>query len=188
MLREYDCTSSVPIFANGAVTAAFASLLSEGARVHAEKSTSAGDGETVSVDAAKKTLIDSGLVTEDVLNDSSVFIDRTNEYGMYKDGKSFGALNVDEVTKLEAQGWSQVDGVGSEGGTIQIFKQATMPGHQQHTGLFGRNLTGQQNLVQTIYHEYMHYSGVPSHGNTPGTFAWQRWGRKEGRALSPIFD
>ncbi|MBL4827138.1 MAG: VCBS repeat-containing protein, partial [Spongiibacteraceae bacterium] len=31
-------------FANGAVTAAFASLLSEGARVHAEKSTSAGDG------------------------------------------------------------------------------------------------------------------------------------------------
>ena len=76
----------------------------------------------------------------------------------------------------------------SEGGTIQIFKQATMPGHQQHTGLFGRTLTGQQNLVQTIHHEYMHYTGVPTHGSIPGAFAWQRWGRKEGAALSPVFD
>ena len=108
------------------------------APVNADTSNGTGDdGDSISFEDAKKTLSENGLVPDDVLNNPDIVKNRTNEYGLFKNGKSRGVLSMDEVKAYEADGWIQIEGSASKGGTINIFKQATYAGHESHTGLFG---------------------------------------------------
>lgn len=178
-------------FANGAAYAAFSyavASLSAGSKVEMDQASASGDnGGSTSFEEAKATLRENGLVPDKVLSDPNVLRDRTNEYGLIKDNEVRAVLSMDEVAKYEKAGWSQIEGYASRS-EMNIFRQATEPAFEAHVGLRGRYLTGQQNLVQTIYHEYKHFIGTLTHGPSPGTFEWMRWGRMEGADLNPVFD
>jgi RHS repeat-associated protein len=158
------------------------------AGVEVDQTDSSKSDSGTSLEDAKRTLIENDLVPEDILSNGDIFKDRTNEYGLIKGNEVIGVLDLESISALEKVGWGRIEGAASSGGTIQIFRGATSSGFEDHVGLSGRFLMGQQNLVQTIYHEYLHYNGVKSHGNVRGSFAWNRWARREGRALNPVFD
>lgn len=85
---------------------------------------------------------------------------------------------------MKSGAWVHIDGVtAGKGGVMKIYISATYPSRSYYTGLTGMNLTGPQNLVQTIYHEYMHHQGIKSHGPDAKSFSANSWRRKEGGVL-----
>ena len=120
-----------------------------------------------------------------MLNDPSKLVDATDQFAVRN--KNTGDIRNGLTSKAAAAlvangGWQNVEGTHLNG-VMTIYGAATRPFFERHIGLNGLQLTGPQNLVQTIYHEYMHYSGVRDHGMSRGSFEYNSWGRKEGRAL-----
>ena len=142
-------------------------------------------GKHGSFEWAKEQLVAKGLVPGEILNDPSKLIDATNVSAVQniKSGALRDGLTTKAAAALVASGvWQDVAGT-HQNGVMTIYAAATQPFFESHTGINGMQLTGPQNLVQTIYHEYMHYSGVRDHGSNRGSFEYNSWGRKEGRAL-----
>ena len=138
---------------------------------------------------AIRQLADKGLVPEEILYDSDVLQDHTNKEALISTNgtiKVVGSLSAAEM--LEAGGgWQIIDGSHTDG-VIKIYRGATRAVFEDHVGIVGMQLTGPQNLVQTIYHEYMHYSGIKNHGNNRDSIDYKRWARKEGKALRGWID
>jgi hypothetical protein len=67
---------------------------------------------------------------------------------------------------------------------MKIYMGATVPSQSKYTGFGNMQLTGSQNLIQTIYHEYLHHSGL-SHRTS---FENNRWRSREGSDLKGRID
>lgn len=66
--------------------------------------------------------------------------------------------------------WSHVDGVniGGKGGVMKIYMSAAQPSKSRWLSRTGSmRLTGPQNLVETIHHEYLHHLGAQGHSVSP---------------------
>ena len=134
--------------------------------------------------SAVEELVDRGLIPAEIANDRSLLIDKTNMVGLRRadvfegDLKSTDIREVGSLSKAqtlaESGEWRIIKGV-HESGAMTIYKHATMPGGSRwlsRSASVGFSppvpLTGRQNLVETIHHEYLHFIDVPHHVQFPG--------------------
>ena len=166
-------------FANGALTAAFFSLVSSAAqKINADVSTARkGPASQLDFASAKQELVDRGLLPQAIADDPSILVNNTDMAALAPVGVSEGHLRASDIkyvnsweraNALVASGqWRHVDGTHL-GGKMHIYMSATRPGVSQWLSRIGvANLSGSQNLIETIHHEYLHYSGLESHVINP---------------------
>ena len=162
-------------FANGAVTAAFFSLVSSAAqKINADISTAKnGPASQLDFAGAKQALADRGLLPQAIVDDPSILVNNTDTAALAPAGVSEGNLIASDIKYVNsweraramvASGqWRHVDGTHL-GGRMHIYMSATRPGVSQWLSRTGvASLSGSQNLIETIHHEYLHYIGVRSH-------------------------
>ena len=176
-------------FANGAGYAAFSAAVSyaatpSGGNVDTETSrTKDGKNSDLTFKEAKKILVDKKLLPADVANDPELLVDETQKAAIKPAGISEADLKSSDIrlvaswktaqALVDSGEWQHIDG-SHTGGIMKIFMSATKPSFSQYlsrTASIGLGpavpLTGSQNLVQTIHHEYLHYIGVESHVTNP---------------------
>lgn len=76
-----------------------------------------------------------------------------------------------EAQKLVATGnWKNLDGMHTAG-KINIYMSATKASKSVYLSRTGAMaITGSQNMIETIHHEYLHYIGLQSH--TSSSVGW----------------
>lgn len=137
---------------------------------------------------ACKVLVERRLLPQAIASDRRLLQDHTKTTAMVRHLQSgklkpLGSYKDAELHVKEGV-WEHIDGMTSgKGGVMKIYISAAQPSRSPYTGLTGMNLTGPQNLVQTIYHEYMHHEGKSTHGPDFNSFSANSWKRKEGGAL-----
>ena len=111
-------------------------------------------GEAKDFSWAKKQLSDRGLVPDEVLNDPNVLQDHTSKAAVLSTDGTLKVVDTWGAAEklVSSGGWQHVEGSHS-GGVMKIYMGATKPGFESYLGLNGMNLSGSQNLVQTIYHD-----------------------------------
>ncbi|MFC4700695.1 RHS repeat domain-containing protein, partial [Glaciecola siphonariae] len=172
-------------FANGAFTAAFAAALRADWGTQADTSASAPGGGSGDFDNAKNELLKRGLITDESVKDlvdktdTAALLPRTIDVSKLTDDDFKFVSSWDEATELVNTGaWQHVDGTHS-GGKMTIYMSAGKPSYSiwlsgPAASGFGRGvkLTGYQNMIETIHHEYMHYSGVSNHLDASSRVSW----------------
>ena len=152
-------------FANGAVTGAFSRAFND--EVHAQR-------QNDRFEKAVKVLVDKGLIPKDIANNRKLLVDKTNMAALKPADISETDLRLSDLKlvgswskaqELIATGnWQGVEGSYSVG-VMRIYMGATKPGGSKWLSRtrMPASLSGSQNLIETIHHEYLHYSGVTSH-------------------------
>jgi hypothetical protein len=179
-------------FANGALTAAFAAALRADWGTQADASVPATGSGSGDFEKAKKELLKRGLITDESTKDlidktdTAALLPRAIDVSKLMDDDFKFVSSWEEATELVNSGaWQHVDGAHS-GGKMSIYMSAGKPSdsvwlYGPAASGFGRGvkLTGYQNMIETIHHEHMHYSGVSNHIGSMNRVSWGMRVRKD---------